>query len=541
MDRIDFRLPDYQPILKKRVERLLRLRAASDEEKEAIKFFYSENPASFINDWGMTFDPRNLERGLPAAVPFILFDRQIECVNEMFQSWRNSEDLLIEKSRDMGLSWLAVAVGATLCIFHPGMQVGYGSRKEILVDRIGDPNCLFFKARSFMSHLPREFRPGWSADKHAPHMRVIFPHNGSVMSGEAGPNIGRGGRAGVYFTDEDAFMPNGTLVDAALSQNTNCRISLSSVNGMQNSFAQRRHSGRVRVFTFRWQSDPRKDQAWYDKQVERHDPVIVAQEIDLSYTASVSGVVIPYEWIEASVDADIVLGLNFKGEKRGALDVADEGKDKNAFAGADGRLLEYLEEWSGKGSDIMETVKRAHQICASEGYNTYRYDADGLGAGVRGDARTINERDGTDIEVEQFRGSGAVLNPEQEIPTLHNDESYKDKKVVRTNQDYFKNRKAQGWWYLRMRFLATFRAVTTGVMPDDPRLLISLSGRLPLLQRLKLELTQPTYIKDPTGKIVIDKAPDGTKSPNLGDSVMILFAPQDENTGGGFLLPGRRV
>ncbi|TNF65415.1 TerL protein, partial [Streptococcus salivarius] len=536
----DFRHPDYQLVYKKRAEAVSRLSRASAVEIEGLRKYYSENIADFINDWGMTYDPRNLERGLPASIPFLLFERQRECVDEIFYSWRNSEDLLIEKCRDMGLSWLAVAIGASLCMFHEGMQVGYGSRKEILVDRIGDPDCLFFKARSFISMTPPQFRPGWALDKHAPHMRVTFPHNGSVMRGEAGNNIGRGGRAGIYFTDEDAFMANGQLVDAALSQNTNCRVSISSVNGMNNSFAERRHSGRVKVFTFRWQSDPRKDQAWYDKQVARLDPVIVAQEIDLSYTASVSGVVCPYEWIEASVDSHLLLGLDHRGPRRGALDVADEGVDKNAFAGAEGMLLEYLDEWSGKGGDIMHTVERTHDICEAEGYDSYRYDADGLGAGVRGDARTVNERRETNIEAVQFRGSGAVLHPKREIPTLHNDESNGARKIARTNEDYFKNRKSQGWFYLRMRFLATYRAITTGELPDDMSLLISLSSKLPLLKRLMLELAQPTYIQDPTGKIVINKAPDGSKSPNLADAVMILFSPEEANTAGGMLLPGRK-
>lgn len=538
MDNFDFRHPDYQPVLKKRSDAVLRLQRATAVEKEDLRQYYAENIADFINDWGMTFDPRNVERKLPSAIPFILFQRQREAVDEIIDAWRNSEDLLMEKCRDMGLSWLAVAIGASLCMLHKGVQIGYGSRKEILVDRIGDPDSLFFKARFFVEWVPSFFRPGWKPDKHAPHMRIAFPHTGSTMRGEAGNNIGRGGRASVYFTDEDAFMQNGQLVDAALSQNTNCRVSISSVNGMQNSFAERRHSGRVRVFTFRWESDPRKDQAWYDKQVARLDPVIVAQEIDLSYSASVSGVVIPYEWAQACVDAHHVLGIGPVGNRRGALDVADEGTDKNAFAGATDLLLEYLNEWSGKGSDIMETVERAHEICADEGYPYYHYDADGLGAGVRGDARVVNQHAEIKIDARQFRGSGAVLNPTHEIPTLYSDEGHEDKKVVRTNEDYFKNRKAQGWWYVRMRCLATYRAVTTGQMPDNLDLLISFSSKLPLLQRFLNELSQPTYVKDPTGKIVINKSPDGAKSPNLADSAMILFGPHETASGLGMLMPG---
>lgn len=39
-----------------------------------------------------------------------------------------------------------------------------------------------------------------------------------------------------------------------------------------------------------------------------------------------------------------------------------------------------------------------------------------------------------------------------------------------------------------------------------------------------MELSQPTYSINSAGKILIDKAPDGAKSPNLADAVMIRFS-----------------
>jgi hypothetical protein len=39
-----------------------------------------------------------------------------------------------------------------------------------------------------------------------------------------------------------------------------------------------------------------------------------------------------------------------------------------------------------------------------------------------------------------------------------------------------------------------------------------------------MELSRPTYSLNGAGKIIIDKAPDGMKSPNLYDAVMIRFA-----------------
>jgi hypothetical protein len=43
---------------------------------------------------------------------------------------------------------------------------------------------------------------------------------------------------------------------------------------------------------------------------------------------------------------------------------------------------------------------------------------------------------------------------------------------------------------------------------------------------LIMELSQPTYSLDTTGKIVVDKAPEGARSPNRADAVMIFCAPR---------------
>ena len=59
------------------------------------------------------------------------------------------------------------------------------------------------------------------------------------------------------------------------------------------------------------------------------------------------------------------------------------------------------------------------------------------------------------------------------------------------------------------------------VAPDE---IISIASGAPHRQRLMTELSQPTYSINAVGKVVIDKAPEGAKSPNLADSVMINFA-----------------
>lgn len=511
----DFRNPDYKAVYDWRSEKLLDIRK-NPHKLPALKVYYKAHPWQFIIDWGMTTDPRNIEIGLPASIPFLLFPKQEEWCEWFIERWKSREPGITEKTRDMGMSWLTIGLSATLCLFYTDLVVGFGSRKEEYVDKIGSPKSLFEKARYFLNTIPIEFRGGWVREKHAPHMRILFPQSGSAITGESGDGIGRGDRTAFYVVDESAFLERPELVDASLSATTNCRQDVSTPNGMANSFAMRRFSGKIKVFTFHWRDDPRKDDAWYAKQQNELDPVTLAQEVDIDYSASVEGVLIPSSWVQAAIDAHVKLGIEPSGEKLGALDVADEGKDKNAFAGRNGILLEYIEEWSGKGDDIFGTVEKSFTLCDELEYDTFYYDADGLGAGVRGDSRVINERrldnGEEELSVEPFRGSGAVYKPEAQMV------------LKRKNKDFFYNLKAQAWWSLRIRFQNTYRAVVEG-MDYDADEIISISSALKNVRKLAMELSQPTYSKNGTGKIVVDKTPDGAKSPNMADAVNILYHP----------------
>lgn len=520
----DFKNPDYPALFRQRLDRLNAIRKQPDSLPH-LKQYYRSHPAQFITDWGCTFDPRNIERGLPAVIPFILFDKQTEWIAWFMEKWQGQQSGLVEKSRDMGMSWLTVATAATLCLFNDGLVAGFGSRKEEYVDKIGSPKSLFWKARMFLKYLPKEFQGGWDETKHAPHMRVLFPNTGSAMTGESGDGIGRGDRCSFYFVDEAAFLERPQLVEASLSQTTNCRIDLSSVNGMGNPFAVKRHGGKIDVFVFDWRDDPRKDGAWYREQVARLDPIVVAQEIDRNYCASVEGAFIPSAWVQAAVDAHSKLGITPSGVSMGALDVADTGRDLNAYAGRHGVTLTHLEKWRGTAvDDIFSTTQRAVRLAETLGHDFFFYDGDGLGAGVRGDARVVNEqrqRDGLRlIDAKLFRGSDAVSRPDGRVNPGVDD--------GRRNKDYFANAKAQCWWGLRKRFEATHKAINGE--DYDPDEIISLSSALPLLSQLTTELSQPAFRFNSAGKLVVNKAPDGVASPNLADAVMMCFSSYRDST-----------
>ena len=400
----DFKNPDYVEVFQWRAENINKIRDNPKVIPGLFKY-YKEKPAQFIIDWGVTFDPRNVEIGLPPLMPFFLFPKQEEWIEWFMERWKNREPGITDKSREMGLSWLTVCVASTICLFNEGIVAGFGSRKEEYVDKKGDPKSLLYKARQFVSHLPVEFRGEWNERKHAPYMRVEFPNTGSVIAGESGDGIGRGARASFYFVDESAWMPRPELIDASLSQTTNCRIDVSTPRGMNNPFARKRFGGNINVLSFHWREDPRKDDDWYTKQCrDIDDPVIIAQEIDLDYTASIEGILIPSAWVQAAIDAHIKLNIKPTGIRKAGFDVADEGRDKNAYCGRHGILLEYIEEWSGKDSDIYKTVEHVFTLSDVLEYDTIYYDADGLGAGVRGDAKEINKKREYKLKFEPFRG-----------------------------------------------------------------------------------------------------------------------------------------
>lgn len=523
----DWKNPDYTSVLRLRMARLQWLRR-NPAKLEALKTYYREHVADFVNDWGMTFDPRNAERDLPTVLPFILWPKQREFLAYIDAQWRGREPGLVEKTRDSGASWLCIAWACTRCLFsRQTLSIGFGSRKAEYVDEIGQPKSLLEKARIFLRALPSEFLEGWTIDC-ARQMRIMFPGSGSVISGECGDGIGRGDRTTIYFVDESAFLERPDLSEHSLSRTTNCRIDVSTPNGRTNPFALKRFAGKIKVFSFHWFDDPRLDEEWLRKQEDLLDPVTFNQEILCNYDASVARQLIPAAWVQAAIGAHTKLGIEPTGAKRGALDVADEGTDRNCFAGRHGVVLNFLESWSGKDSDILKTVERTMGLCHSHGYQAFNYDADGMGAGVRGDARSVNEQRKIEglplIRDYPFQGSGAVSEPDAEFKMGLDSKSPTTKRL---NKDYFLNLKAQSWWSLRVRFQQTHRAVVEG-KTVDPDSIISIDPKLPELNELLAELTQPTWSVNGVGKLVIDKKPDGALSPNRADAVMIAFNPQKQ-------------
>lgn len=380
-ENFDWKHPDYAAVYEERLRRIRKIRSG-ELDLSALKEFYKTHPVEFIMDWGMTYDPRNADIGLETQVPFLLFKKQVEFIEWMLGLWKGRKDGVCEKSRDMGASWLCVAFAVWMWIFVDGSVVGFGSRKEEYVDNLGDPKSIFWKIRAFIKLLPPEFRPGGYSERvHAPFMRITNPVNGSTIVGEAGDNIGRGNRTSIYFVDEGAFLERPDAADAALSNTSNCKIWLSTVNGTGNTFHRKRMSGKYPVFVFDWRDDPRKGPDWYEDFKSKNEPRVVAQEVDRDYTAAVTNSYIPGSIVTAASmrgPADV----SAIGPLQIGVDCARFGDDKTVVMFRQGRLASRMEVW-GK-ADIPDSAGRVKDLinASHEPIEQIAVDVIGLGAGV---------------------------------------------------------------------------------------------------------------------------------------------------------------
>lgn len=553
--------PDYKAVYAWRMKRLAWFRADKTGERlRGAMAYYAmpEHAAEFIMDWLDTYDPRKRD-GSPKWMPFVFFPRQREFIDFLNQCNAEQENGQVEKCRDVGATWLACAWSVWAWIFVPGVAIGWGSRKEDLVDQAGILDSIFEKIRTLIKRLPREFLPtGFNpgAKDAMPFMRILNPVNGASIAGESGDNIGRGGRKSIYFKDESAHYERPEKIEAALGDNTNVQIDISSVNGLGNVFHRRAQAaqtwlpdtpmerGRVRKFVFAWSDHPDKTPEWHAarKAKFRSEGLehVFAQEVDRNYAASVSNTVIDIEWIEAAVDAHLKLADRFKtaegkaiditsGMVNAGLDVADGGIDRNSLAIRKGIVLRQSVEWGDR--DVGVTTRRVFDELRGIPGVECQYDSVGMGSTVKAEYNRIIDvltEGKTDYERAQivaklpkmvpWSAGAGVLDPHFHL--IEDDEN------TPFNEDFFANLKAQAWWSLRLRFWRTYQMVTDPTVKYPFDTLISLSSTIPMLQQVKEELAQPTRGQHANNlKMIIDKKPDNTKSPNLADAIVMAYFP----------------
>lgn len=464
----------------------------------------------------MTYDPRNVGTDLPAAIPLVMFDKQVELVNWILDHIDSKTGGMVEKTRDMGATVVCCSLSIWLWLYRDGVSIGWGSRKEMLVDRLGDPDSIFEKMRGIMRYLPRFFWPeGFDFDKHATYMRIINPVTGSTITGESGTNIGRGGRKTLYFKDESAHYDQAESIEAALGDNTNTPIDISSVNGAGNVFHRRRSSGVVDIFVMDWRDHPAKTQQWYNDRKKHYEVQglshLFAQEVDRDYTAAVKGIFIPSTWIKASIDAHLVLDIDEPvGIRQLGFDVADEGLDKKAIAVCHGNWLLDLDEWSDGDADMA--TKRVNIYASTHNIDLVVYDPIGVGSTAKATFKRLGGESPLTFKLSPFNAGGGVDNPKAK---------YMGDKI---NKDLFANIKAQKWWDIRQAFYKTWKMVRGEEVYNRDELAV-LPSSVHYLDKLVTELSTPLMDYDAVGRIMVESkkklAARGVASTNLADAYIM--------------------
>ena len=516
---------------------------------------YYGNPnhcVEWVQDFCVTFDPRIARK--KKVIPFIPFKKQADFLEYLVELWKTKESGLTEKCRDIGATWLCCAFSTWLWIFHPDSTIGWGSRKEEYVDDKNNPKAIFPKIRQLIDNLPFWMQPlGYNPNKHATYMKIINPANGASITGEAGDNIGRGGRTTIFMKDESAHYERPELIEAALGDNTDVQVDISSVNGSANVFYRRRMAGEVwtpnhkiahgktRVFIFDWRDHPGKSQEWYDARRAKAEAEgllhIFAQEVDRDYSGAVMGVIIKAEWARAALDADKILAARLpedqreaylaswrSGDRMAGQDIADGGIDLNACVGRHGSVVTIAQKWPGEAGPAARV---SVPLCVDNHFIELYYDSIGVGSGFKSEINTMKEEhDGKNwpqfLRVMKWNATDKPLDPED--PVISGDPESP------TNEDVYENLKAQGAFRLRSRFYKTYEAIFNNKI-YDPSEMICIPSDLENAHQLIMEISQPVKkTSERTGKTIVDKKPDGAMSPNLWDALNMCFNPTRETS-----------
>lgn len=209
-----------------------KIRTPADEARE--KAICESDTKHFIRWWGWSVEPR--EDAPLTMTPFGPFDAQNEAVDwaEELMFIRRRHGVL-EKSRDMGATWLFILMCVKHWLFRPQFTALWGSINEDKVDKIGAKDTIFEKARVQLRYTPEFMMPkGYKEEKHATFLKIFNPENEAMISGEASTqNFGRSGRYSCLTGDTMVTTPDGLFTfEELLKELPNRAAALDSKGGL---------------------------------------------------------------------------------------------------------------------------------------------------------------------------------------------------------------------------------------------------------------------------------------------------------------------
>lgn len=276
----------------------------------------------FVDTFGWTYAIK--EHADCPHRPFVLWEFQEDAARSLLGSI-GKKDRLIEKSRDMGATWVCLSVFLWRWMFRKGQAFLIGSRKQDYVDAPGDPTCLFWKMDYFLEKLPGWLRPNMT--RTAMHLENL--DSKCTIDGEStNDDFARGGRYVSIMLDEFPAVDNGHDILAATRDATNNRIFNGTPQGAAGAYYDTRVKMEIsnpdQILRMHWSVHPVKSRGlyttqdgldggkleirdvgyafpagfhfiqdgklrspWYDDECARAaSPQEIAQELDIDYAAS---------------------------------------------------------------------------------------------------------------------------------------------------------------------------------------------------------------------------------------------------------------
>lgn len=124
-----------------------------------------------------------------------------EYIWDMVDLYLNERLLLIEKSRQMMVTWTFMACHLWEAMFMPGRRIFFQSKKEL------DANNLVDRVKLIYDHLPEKMRKMYPAKEPRAYLKLEFPKWNSIIQGvPQGGDVLRQYTASRIFSDEMAFQ-----------------------------------------------------------------------------------------------------------------------------------------------------------------------------------------------------------------------------------------------------------------------------------------------------------------------------------------------
>lgn len=219
------------------------------------------DPFFYINTFCWTINPKRPHRR--KKVPFITYDYQDKGLDALISSVEDSFDVQIEKTRQMGASWLMSVLIQWYFRFRRGQNILMLSRSDEYVDKSDEPKSLFWKIDFIHKNLPAWLMPvGWDAKKHRKVKRIVNPETHSTIVGEATTeDAGRGGTFSFIFIDEFPACKVGMGILKSTQSATGTRWFNGTPNGTGNAHYRivqlsKQNPKQIRPLRFHWSEHP---------------------------------------------------------------------------------------------------------------------------------------------------------------------------------------------------------------------------------------------------------------------------------------------